>query len=79
MSREWAPVQVTVLLPATSDAAVVVIKNKELDAEEAAPRSSPQVLVVLHSVWNQTAPLFTCQHLLSTFLSLFIMFGIIAG
>ena len=34
---------------------------------------------VMRSVWMQTAPLFSREHLLSTFLALFIMFGIIAG
>ncbi|XP_052131892.1 synaptic vesicle glycoprotein 2C-like isoform X1 [Frankliniella occidentalis] len=36
-------------------------------------------LAIMRSVWDQTAPLFTMEHLLSTFLALFIMFGIIAG
>ncbi|KAK3909439.1 Synaptic vesicle glycoprotein 2B [Frankliniella fusca] len=57
--------QVTGLMPATSEA----------DTKS----SSKQDPGLVRSVWNQTAPLFTCEHLLSTFLSLFIMFGIIAG
>ena len=72
-----ANAQVTDLLPATSDAAVVV--KSKLTAAEDGVNKSPQVIAVLRSVWHQTAPLFTREHLLSTFLALFIMFGIIAG
>ncbi|KAE8739516.1 hypothetical protein FOCC_FOCC015012, partial [Frankliniella occidentalis] len=66
--RDEDALRVTGLMPATSEAST----QKTADG----PVQDPGLL---RSVWNQTAPLFTCEHLLSTFLSLFIMFGIIAG
>ncbi|XP_034248336.1 synaptic vesicle glycoprotein 2B-like isoform X2 [Thrips palmi] len=48
-------------------------------AGHAAGADPKSIAAVMRSVWNQTAPLFTLEHALSTFLALFIMFGIIAG
>ncbi|XP_034248337.1 synaptic vesicle glycoprotein 2B-like [Thrips palmi] len=71
---------VTALLPATSDAGAKKLADAEASGTAADPASRPAgVRAVLRSVWQQTAPLFTLEHALSTFLALFIMFGIIAG